>query len=343
MKLNFPSVHIQKLYGEFDFYGANNVLSKYLNVKFIDKKKYNIAYTHGWKPDYFLNSDPRIIYSHSFLKKNHLIFVARESIKKYLISQGYTNVHSIGMPVVYLPEKKYRRIPNSLLIMPSHSLDYTKHNHWKFKEYVEEIKKIKHHFKEVFICIHPSCIKKNYWVNEFKEAGFNNIITGIDIRDINALFRLKKMMESFEFVTTNGFGSHLAYAAFFGAKISIYGSYNEYKKEDFADDPYFINNPEILEKSLELYSENIVKYNYSELFKEPHMATTNTEWGKYEVGFYDKRNKKNLINLFQTINDSLIHRVTILDNFLFIKKRISKYLSFKFLIRKFTKSHNLYI
>jgi hypothetical protein len=307
MKVKLPPFKHNILFDEFDYYGASYVLSKYLNAKFKNRECTRLVYTHGWIPDYWLGSDPRIIYAQSYLDKNQLILVARESIKNYLISLGYRNVHSIGLPIVYLPSRKQKRIPGSLLVMPTHSLDYTKHNHWKFKEYVEEINKIKHNFQKIFICIHPSCIKNNYWVNEFKDAGYQ-IIQGIDIQDKNAIYRLKAIMESFEFITTNGFGSHIAYAAFFGAKVSIYGTFTEYKRADFINDPFYGNNPDILEKSIELSSIASLYNSYPHLFREPHLATEYLEWGRYEVGYHEKKSGNELLNILKESRSNSIFK-----------------------------------
>ncbi len=42
------------------------------------------------------------------------------------------------------------------------------------------------------------------------------------------LRRLRRLFGRFEFVTTNGFGSHIAYAAAAGAKVSVFGPYAEF-------------------------------------------------------------------------------------------------------------------
>ncbi|MCS7029372.1 MAG: FkbM family methyltransferase, partial [Bacteroidia bacterium] len=109
---------------------------------------------------------------------------------------------------------------------------------------------------------------------------------------------LQYLMSRFEYVTTNAFGSHIAYAAYFGAKVSIYGSYAEFKEEDFRHDPFYSKNPKLLAVALNLTSESKVRKELSHLFVLPHKAKILTEWGKYEVG---EANKKSVSQLYKIL------------------------------------------
>ncbi|MCS7077540.1 MAG: hypothetical protein NZ455_12560, partial [Bacteroidia bacterium] len=251
--VQLPEKRIISLQGEIDCYGARYVLSGYCGIDLTTKPISNVPWSHGWIPDFWNNIDPLLL-TGQYLDKKQLILTSKSSIENYLRSCGYENVHAIGLPVVYLPKRKIERLKNSLLVMPAHSLDYTTHNHWKFEQYVEEIEKIAHYFEHVYVCVYPSCIKKGYWVRDFQAKGFK-VLEGMGANDRNALFRLQYLMNRFEYVTTNAFGSHIAYAAYFGAKVSIYGSYAEFKEEDFRHDPFYSKNPKLLAVALNLTSE----------------------------------------------------------------------------------------
>jgi FkbM family methyltransferase len=291
--LKLPQKELIHLRGEIDYYGASYVLSDYCKLDLTNKPLSHVAWVHGWIPDFWNHTDPRLITCQSLRDPNQLILTSKKSVEDYLRSCGYNNVYAIGLPVVYLKKTKIERIKGSLLVMPAHSLDYTTHNHWKFEQYVRDIEEISKYFKYTYICVHPSCLKKGYWVKEFQAKGFR-VIEGISIDDKNALYRLQTILSTFEYVTTNSFGSHIAYAAYFGAKVSLYGSYAELKAEDFSDAPFYLENPDLLSASLELYSENRVRKELKDFFVPPQEAISREDWGRYEVGYADKQSASSL-------------------------------------------------
>ena len=87
--------------------------------------------------------NPKITIYNSPVSLDTLCLVAREDIKTALGELGYRNVQAIGMPINYLPNRNLDRIPNSLLVMPTHSLvgnQYKDHN--QFLRYAEEIQRV---------------------------------------------------------------------------------------------------------------------------------------------------------------------------------------------------------
>jgi hypothetical protein len=177
--------------------------------------------------------------------------------------------------------------------MPAHSSEDTTSN-WEFEEYAEEIARIRPGFSEVWICIHPSCWEHGYWVDVFKKRGFP-IVQGALYTDRNALLRLQQLFSSFEYVTTNAIGSHVAYAAYWGAKVSFYGSYAETKDANY-------NNVAEYQPYMRQWewarSEQTVRQYYPELFCHPLEAKQRIDLGRYEVGFDNKVTPAELRSLF---------------------------------------------
>lgn len=308
IKLQLPSKKLINLRGEIDYYGASYILSEYCGINLLNNPSLgNVAWIHGWLPDFKIDTDPRIVTAQNFQNKKQLILTSKLAAESYLRKNGYSNTYAIGLPVVYLKQRKIERLKNSLLVMPGHSLDYTTHNHWKFDKYVEEIEQISKYFKYIYICVHPSCLKHGYWAPHFQAKGYK-IIEGIDLYDRNSLYRLQYLMSTFEYVTTNSFGSHIAYAAYFGAKVSIYGSYAEYLEEDFSNDPFYLVNPDLLPKVLYLTSYQKVKKELNELFVEPQEAIIRQSWGEYEVGLENKKKPSEIKKILQLnfFNSTLI-------------------------------------
>jgi len=233
------------------------------------------VWAHGWTPDFFCDIDPLYAFGDS-LEKDQIAFVGTKCLERYLVVNGYP-AKAIGLPIAYLPDRKYRRKERSLLVMPTHSLDYTKHS-WKFDEYAQQISEIKKDFDEVWACIHTSCIKNGYWVRQFQECGIP-VIEGVHANDRNSLERIRALASQFEFITTNGFGSHIAYGSAFGAKVSIFGKFSEFRTEDYSNCPFFQTYPGMLERAQKLNSPIFLKSQLHGFFSHPREAEERVEWG----------------------------------------------------------------
>ena len=264
-------------------YGAGKVASSHSNLGKIPAAFYGV-WAHGWTPDFFCDIDPHYAFGDS-LKKNQTSFVGTKCLERYLRKNDYP-AKAIGLPIAYLPDRKYKRKPNSLLVMPTHSLDYTKHS-WKFEEYARQIFEIKNDFAEVWACVHTSCIKNGYWVNQFLECGIP-VIEGAHATDRNSLERIRALASQFEFITTNGFGSHIAYGSAFGAKVYIFGKFSEFRTEDYSNCPFFQTHPGLLEKAETLNSELFLKSQLTEFFCHPREAEERVEWGLEQIGFNNR-------------------------------------------------------
>lgn len=263
------------------FYGASAVAAAYCGLKPVPLVLCGI-WQHGWALKHAQFHPDIVVQVNSAHWKDDCYWVARRDEEAYLHSQGYRNAQAIGLPVVYLPPVVVPRCPGTLLVMPVHSVDYTAHD-WNFEAYAEAINAVRHQFAEVVVCVHPSCWKKGYWVETFQRHGYP-VIQGMSADDGNALKKLQSLFSTFEYVTTNGLGSHIAYAATFGAKVSLYGPYPEDRAEDYAADPFFAYNPHLLEPALRNRSEEVMRQHYPELFCHPLEATERVEWGRHQVG-----------------------------------------------------------
>lgn len=290
-----------------EFYGAIYNVAKLcgLDTPHI-YNKHKIIWQHGWKPDYF-NVNSKMVIAYNDFDPGHMHLVARKDQEIFLKNNGYKNVEAIGLPICYLPDNKFKRRPNSLLVVPVHSLDYTQHAHWNFENYANTIHDLAEHFDEIVACVHPSCFKKGYWVKDFEKLGIK-CIEGADSFDKNALLRLQYLFSSFEFVTTNGFGSHVPYAALFGAKVSIFGEYCDLKAEDFKETPFYNDNRDILEPVIKLSSIKVTMEKFPELFTHPTEAREMIAWAKREVGWDNRRSINELKEIFHW------NRIDILKN-----------------------------
>jgi hypothetical protein len=229
-------------------------------------------------------------------RSTHSYLVAREDQEHYLKQEGYVSVHSVGLPIIYQRPQEVERLPGSLLVMPTHSLDYTTHD-WNFEQYAREIHSIRNRFSSVVACVSPSCFRRGYWVEAFQERGIP-LISGADYFDANSYQRLVRLFGRFDFMTTNGFGSHIAYAAFFGAKSSIYGTPPPLRWEDFKDDAFYQNNdPDLLAKTLQLLSPEALRRQFPQLFVLPWEAAACPEWAAFQLGMQCRKEPDELKRL----------------------------------------------
>jgi hypothetical protein len=218
--------------------------------------------------------------------KEWKILVARDDEKTYLQLHGYKNVESIGLPFVYTAPQKCRRQRNSLLVMPVHLLECEKGR--GFADYAEDIAGLKEEFTTVVACINRDDFLNGFWAPEFAKRGIE-IVTGAARNDRNSLTRMRVLFESFETVTTNGWGSHCAYALYCGAKLSIWGTEYPETKERLSIDEAFSANPIAIDRYLSVETESIKQKYLGKFRVEPRKGLADRALGAWLVGDASKR------------------------------------------------------
>lgn len=265
-------------------YGAGKVAGQYAGISAVPTR-INGCWVHGWTPDFFLCAGPAFAIGDEVPSGGEYCWVGTRRLEAYLRS---FKIHAaaIGLPISYTSQTKLDRNPGSLLVMPSHSLDYTSHS-WKFRDYAQQIYKIRSDFSSVVVCLHSSCIRNRYWLQEFSDLGIP-VIEGANPNDLNSLERTRALLEQFEFVTTNGFGSHLAYASAFGAKVSIYGDYCEYSASDYKECGFYQENPGLADVIIPLFARKSLLENLPEFFSHPLEAKQRLDWGLEQIGWNNR-------------------------------------------------------
>jgi len=283
---------------EFNYsYGDNHIAAKYCGY---DSVPGHISgeWQHGWivpernvHPEFVVGSDGL-----SRTRKQRRYFVARKDQQEYLQSQEYSDVVAIGLPIVYVDKPKVERISGSLLVMPIHSLSDTQER-WNDEEYAQYIESIAHNFNKIVLCVHSSCYKKGNWIKAFQKRSIPAVI-GADPEDGNTYERLATLFSRFEFVTTNAVGSHIAYAAYFGAKPSVAGPKPYFEKRDYERLTFYKNAPEVLNIVAEWNADNRYKKIFPFLFVEPHIGVNAQKWAEQQLGEQNKKSPNELKHLF---------------------------------------------
>lgn len=285
-KLGLPVVVNTPLNSEIDFYGLSSVIAKQLQL---DKVPESFAtWRHGWifSP---LRYVAQIIWTYNDAPY-HLVATRKEA--SFLSDKGIDNVVAVGLPFIYADLHDIERLPNSLLVMPPHTLEYVKYGMDELS-YIEYIRSISKSFSKVVFCLHQACIAQGNWCRSLEMAGIDWVV-GASAHDANSLTRLQKLFRSFEYMTTCTIGSHIIYGAYCGCKVSISGIFFEYTKEAFENDSYYRQYPEILNYNLEHSCEAAVKSRFPFLFVEPACAIQLIDWAYEEAGVSNRKDTKEL-------------------------------------------------
>lgn len=267
--------------GWSDQYGALPVAAAYAGIDVPDRY-FNGIWQHGcFGP--WMSFQPRLLCYNSPIAERLPVFVARTDQAEYLRQNGYAHARAIGMPITYLPALSVPRIPKSLLVVPTHTLNGAKFSDKSgFARYVSEIEAVRDRFDHITVCIHPSCRKNGLWVNEFSARGFD-IVYGAQNDDANALLRIATLFAQFETITTNGWGSHIAYGLAAGARVSIYGT-QVVELANYLADAAWSNNRPAIETALVREAEAATSGILRPFVAPPHQALADVELGQWLVG-----------------------------------------------------------
>jgi hypothetical protein len=271
-----------------DYYGALQVAAEYCGLRKVPLS-FPGSWQHGTIPPWHRLRPEVVVYD---APRSAKCFVARLDEEVFLRESGYQNVRAIGLPIIYTQPSGLSRIPNSVLVMPTHSLasDVLMPS---CEQYVEEIAQIKSQFDLVAACVSAYCIARNLWVPQFAERGIP-VVRGAGIADTNALNRMRALFESFEYVTTDSYGSHVFYALYFGAKVSIWGTATPVFRENILKDGGWAAYPDTVDA---LFSEETIRKGevyLGPLRVEPWKAMQNVELGRAMLGHDNKLSPKQL-------------------------------------------------
>lgn len=288
----------QQFFTEANYYGAARLIAEQLGLTDIP---FSLAgWRHGWVHFPIKYVRQLTVWgsedAHFLLgQQTHVDFLATHNIK----------ATAVGLPFIYANAVEHSlRIPNTLLVMPPHTLPYIPST-GNEENYIKQIDKIRHQFDAVVFCIHHSCFENGIWPELLKKYEFPMII-GASANQVNALTRLQKIFSCFEYVTTNTVGSHLPYAAYCGAKVSIYGEFSDFSHYNIEKDPYAKANPELMEFNIKHTEEAFIRKLVPFLFCEhPKLANQHIEWAQTELGQKYKKEPGEIATLLGWYNQNV--------------------------------------
>lgn len=286
---SLPPAEAIWLRSEADYYGASYVLASSLG-----KTSTPVSFStwrHGWIP--FISDQNPEFYALGNPEARNLVTSQRHV--EILLRHGYSDVKAVGLPYIYLDHGSTPKLRDSLLVMPGHTHEKSSQS-WNEKEFVESVHALRGRFEHVLACIHPVCAEYGYWTDSFEKAGIPWVF-GAGRRDRNALYRMRDLLGAFEYVSTNTIGSHIPYAAWSGTKVFFSGNYDELKRENCSEDPFYQAHPLALDAVLSYTSEQSVRQRLPWLFVKPDEAEVQSAWAFEELGGDVKRTEEELAKL----------------------------------------------
>jgi hypothetical protein len=201
-----------------------------------------------------------------------------------MAAEGAQDVTLTGAPILYSGYQANRRTPRSLLVMPMHTLHGQEINDRSaLQQYADEIAGFARHFSTVVVCVNAGCRANGLWHREF---GVHSIpvVDGADASDVHALDRMKGLFTGFESMTTNGWGSHVAYALAFGCRVSIFGKSLSLPRQQYLKDRTWQLAPGDLDILLAAESEGLDRRNLADHCEEPIHGRANVDLGRSLIG-----------------------------------------------------------
>jgi hypothetical protein len=270
----------------YGYYGDIKIAASYCGLQYRGLRL-NGEWTHGWIPPE-RNLHPESVIGSTgdarLYRRTRTFYLARQDQVDYLRKFGFTKVKAIGHPFVYLRKPILKRRKGTLLVMPSHSISQSPlfgkdRNIEKYLDYIDGIKGA---FSKVVACVHPCDL--DYYRPRFFARGID-IVSGAIENDQNSYLRIAILGSSFEFMTTNIFGSHVAYLSYLGCRVSVCGPepiLDGVDQKEIQKLIFYKNAPSCVGIARDLPT--ALKRSYPFLCVEPRDAIDNSGWAAQQLG-----------------------------------------------------------
>ena len=286
-----------------------------------------IIWGHGWQPTTSNSDIDRVVgeSGETSSLRDCTYFVARKDQVQALVSVGVPNAHAIGLPFAWAMKASQNdqvRIPNSLLVVPAfHGSHSDTDNTHIDEDYINYLLEETVSFDVVGVIMNCDDFRIGRH-REWERRGFTVELGGCE-SDTSSLYRLVRIFSRFETMTTNAFGSPIAYAGACGAKVSISGPTPPANKSALWAEDFYRNRPD-----LKLIQENWISAT-NQLLREKGLycplpqAKDITRWAREQIGHEHAGNREFVRG---EIRRAFRRHTSFLDRLGFrpIKKKLSK-------------------
>lgn len=261
-----------------DRYGFSSVLAKQCG-RFFAPRSF-AEWIHGW----IWHDEPtEELLACSKLSRDIKIVVCNEKELSTLKKSGFRDVRIGGLPFAYVQRQHESRLAEALLAFPPHSAEKEKVNSEQ-SNYMDYLESLKKDFDSIYVCIHYLDIG-GAMHNGALARGLG-VIQGARPDDANSLLRMRSILDSFSYVTSNVIGSHMLYALFAGCRFSFCGPLYGYEESVYLGDGNPNNHSiDYVQLLLELQSESYLRKRFGRfIVNNPRMGIDDFDFADTAIG-----------------------------------------------------------
>lgn len=281
---SFPSIDKRlppfsplKITSVVDRYGFSSILAERCGRHYVPRSFAN--WIHGW----VWHDEPTAeLLACATLPRDVTVVVANEREQAALSEAGFLDVRIGGLPFSYVKRRHQTRYADSLLAFPPHSAESA--NVAGDQTYLDFLESMKGNFESIYVSIYY--LDMNGATHRGALARGLRVIPGARPDDANSLIRVRAILDSFEYVTSNVMGSHMLYALYAGCTFSFCGPIYVYTVSDFlgSGNPHR-SSLEYVRQLQELHSETYLRGRFGKFFVEnPRLGVADIAFAEEAIG-----------------------------------------------------------
>jgi hypothetical protein len=285
-ELNLPEVAPINIRCEADYYGASHLIAQQLGLT--EPPISTSTWVHGC--DMF--PMPRAVFSPSSSTPEQTLLVGNLVAQEWWQNNGYSRAVAVGCPFIYTHPSGYRRVPGSVLAMPSHGIPGSKRDNEQTEAWFNEVGKLRPRYSPM-VCLHMDDVDSlKPYLERLKLPWF----AGASLHYFS-LPRIRAMFDSFDIVVSDVQGSHLPYAAWCGCGTVLLEPLFERKWEHFKDHVHFQKHPQLIQ-NLVFHQADFIRERLPFLFTgDLANASRPLEWAANLLGVESKRSPQEMARL----------------------------------------------
>ncbi|MEI8102173.1 MAG: hypothetical protein WCG61_01435 [Chlorobium sp.] len=291
MVIELPQVKLIPLRNEVDRFGFSHVLAGKYGIKKTPQSFSGFMHGWIWRKDMKLED-----LGYYFTPRDMPVVVATAVQKEVMIRSGFKNVLAGGLPFAYINQSGIKRKPESLLVMPPHSMNHCGYSGIDV-QFLDFLERIKNEFSEVCFCLHADDANDKILCRDLTTRNFS-VVVGAKAEDANSLPRMRSIFDSYDYVATTTMGSHILYAAFSGCRVSVLKNWYSFLPES-AFDKQQRSIPEFVERCLnDINNTQKLNKQFPWLFVDhPKRAVQMLDWAKNEIGADNLLDKDSMMSI----------------------------------------------
>ena len=273
-----PPISPIKISSGVDRYGFSNVLAKRCGRRVVLRSFAN--WVHGW---IWAEEPTAELLACSKLPRNLTIVVRDQIEKDALEAEDFKDIRVGGLPFAYVERQHTLRHENALLAFPPHSAEAERVSNDQ-AEYLDYLHSVKQDFESIYLSVYY--LDMGGPLHKAANARGLQVIQGARPDDANSLLRIRSMLDSFTYVTSNVMGSHLLYALFTGCKFAFCGPMYGYDESVFlaGGNPHGHSSDRI-RLALQLQSESYLRDKFAKFFVDhPRAGLQDASFARDAIG-----------------------------------------------------------